>query len=91
VWALFPEQRVGRNSAIYSVPVLHQGGVYFAAGEGQAYAVNQHTRELKWKIRPSKGSELYSSPATDGALFLVVTRASGKFNGEPSLVAISLK
>jgi outer membrane protein assembly factor BamB len=23
--------------------------VYFAAGEGQAYAVNRHTGELKWK------------------------------------------
>lgn len=90
-WQFATDQRDGRNSAIYSVPVLHQGGVYFAAGEGQAYAVNQHTGELKWKVRPSKGSELYCSPATDGALFFVVTRASGKFNGEPSLVAIGLK
>ncbi len=90
-WRFATDQRDGRNSAIYSVPVLHQGGVYFAAGEGQAYAVNQHTGELKWKIRPSKGSELYCSPATDGALFFLVTRAEGKGQVEPSLVAIRLK
>jgi outer membrane protein assembly factor BamB len=90
-WRYATDQREGRNSAIYSVPVLRQGGVYFAAGEGQAYAVNQQTGELKWKIRPSRGSELYCSPASDGALFFLVTRASFKGNGEPSLVALRLK
>jgi outer membrane protein assembly factor BamB len=90
-WRFATELQDRRNSSIYSVPVLHSDGVYFAAGEGQAYAVNQHTGELKWKIRPSRGSETYCSPASDGAFFFVVTRASGKSRGEPSLVAIALK
>lgn len=90
-WRFATDQKDGRNSAIYSVPVLRQDGVYFAAGEGQAYAVNRHTGALKWKVRPSRGSELYCSPATDGALFFLVTRASDKVTGEPSLVAIGPK
>lgn len=85
------DQKDGRSSAIYSVPVLHQNGVYFVAGEGQAYAVNKDTGHLKWKIRPSMGSEMYCSPAMDGATFFVVTRASGQFSGQASLVAIRLK
>jgi outer membrane protein assembly factor BamB len=90
-WRFATDQKDGRNSAIYSVPILHQGNVYFAAGEGQAYAVNQQTGELKWKARPSKGSELYCSPASDGAHFFVVTRADIKGLGEPSLVALRFR
>lgn len=90
-WRFATDLHDGFKSSIYSVPLLHRGGVYFGAGEGQAYAVNQLTGELKWKVRPSRGSELYCSPATDGTFFFVVTRASGKQVGEPSLVAIALK
>lgn len=90
-WRFATDKKDGHNSAIYSVPILHKGGVYFAAGEGHAYAINQHTGKLKWKLRPSKGSELYCSPATDGKLFFLVTRASLKGNGKPSLVAFRIK
>jgi len=90
-WRFATDQRDGRNSAIYSVPLLHKGGVYFAAGEGQSYAVSQDSGELKWKLRPSKGSELYCSPVTDGTRFFLVTRAQDKEHGEPSLVAIGLR
>src|SRR5262245_61442505 len=44
-WRFETDLQDGRKSSIYSVPVLHEGGVYFAAGEGQAYAVNQYTGE----------------------------------------------
>jgi eukaryotic-like serine/threonine-protein kinase len=90
-WRFATDRQDGRASAIYSDPVLRQGGVYFAAGEGQAYGVDRRTGALKWKIRPSDGSELFCSPATDGTLFFLVTRARGKGHGEPSLVAIGLK
>jgi outer membrane protein assembly factor BamB len=53
-WRFATDQTGGRNSAIYSVPVLHEGGVYLAAGDA-AYAINQQTGQLKWKIRPSRG------------------------------------
>jgi outer membrane protein assembly factor BamB len=81
----------GRKSAIYSVPVLRRDSLYFAAGEGQMYAVDRRTGSRKWKIRPSARSELYCSPASDGALLFVTTRAGPEGRGEPSLVAIGLK
>jgi hypothetical protein len=61
------------------------------AGEEQAYAVDQRTGALQWKLRPSEGSELYCSAATDGGLLFVTTRPDHPGNGERSLVAIGLK
>jgi outer membrane protein assembly factor BamB len=90
-WGFATDRRHGRNSAIYSVPVLQGSGVCFAAGEGQAYGVDRDTGALKWKIRPSDGSELFCSPATDGKCFFLVTRARDKEPGRPALVAIGLK
>jgi outer membrane protein assembly factor BamB len=84
----------GGRSAIYSVPILRQGSVYIAAGEGQFYALNAEKGNLRWKLRPSEGSGLYCYPATDGKSFFVVTRPEnehGAVTGVPSLVAISLK
>ncbi len=95
----FAIDRLNGNSAIYSVPILLGARAYFAAGEGQAYAVDRQTGKLKWKARPSKGSDMYCSPASDGALFFFVTRAKSKKVGDPpgptlgapSLVAIGVK
>jgi outer membrane protein assembly factor BamB len=81
----------GTRSAIYSVPLLKQGNICFAAGEGQMYAVDRETGRLKWKIRPSEGSELYCSAATDGTHFFLVTRPRGQEEGEMSLAAIGIK
>lgn len=81
----------GRPSAIYSVPVLRKDVLYFAAGEGQLYAVDRGTGQQKWKIRPAKDSELYCSPASDGALTFVTSRARSRGVGEPSLVAVGVK
>jgi outer membrane protein assembly factor BamB len=90
-WRFATDRRDGRNCAIYSVPVLRRSGVYFAAGEGQAYGVDRDTGALQWKIRPSDESELFCSPATDGECFFLVTRARDRGHGRPSLVAIGLK
>jgi outer membrane protein assembly factor BamB len=81
----------GRKSAIYSVPVLRWSTVCFCAGEGQMYGLDRDTGTLKWKIRPSEGSEQFCSAATDGKLFFVTTRARHKGPGAPSLIAIGLK
>ena len=81
----------GKKSAIYSVPVLRQGAVYFAAGEGQFYAVSVDTGAVRDRLRPEEKSEMYCSPATDGRSFFVTTRPSGKGAGAASLVAIGLK
>lgn len=81
----------GRQSAIYSVPILRRGNVYFAAGEGQMYAIDGNTGKLKWKIRPSEQSEMYCDLATDGMLFFLVTRTRNRGHGEKSLVAVGVK
>jgi outer membrane protein assembly factor BamB len=81
----------GRKSAIYSVPILRRGGVCFAAGEGQAYSVDCESGKLNWKFRPSDGSELFCSPATDGARIFVTSRTGLKGVGAPSLAAIGFK
>jgi eukaryotic-like serine/threonine-protein kinase len=80
----------GRKS-IYSVPVLRGTSVCLCAAEGQMYGLDRDTGKLKWKIRPSEGSELCCSAATDGNLFFVTTRARHKGPGAPSLIAIGLK
>jgi outer membrane protein assembly factor BamB len=80
-----------KKSAIYSVPVLRQGAVYFAAGEGQFYAVTADTGTVRGRVRPEEKSTMYCSAATDGRSFFVTTMPSGKGVGATSLVAISLK
>ncbi len=81
----------GNRSAIYSVPILVRGSVCFTAVEGQTYAVDRDAGTLKWKIRPSAGSELVCTAVAHGPLIFVTSRASGKVNGEPSLLAIRPK
>jgi outer membrane protein assembly factor BamB len=90
-WRFMTDQQDGKNSAIYSIPILRGASVYFAAGEGQAYAVDRSTGESRWKLRPSEGSQMYCSPASDGTLFLLTTRANHLGQGQASLVAIGLK
>lgn len=84
-------QADGRPSPIYSVPLLREGSVCIAAGEGQTYAIDQVAGTLKWKIRPSEGAELFCSPATDGTHIFVVTRPPLNASGGASLVSIGLK
>ncbi|CAM9721953.1 unnamed protein product, partial [Phaeothamnion confervicola] len=56
----------GKPSAICSVPVLRPGAVYFAAGEGQFYAVATDTGAVRGRLRPAERSEMYCSAASDG-------------------------
>jgi outer membrane protein assembly factor BamB len=85
----------GGRSAIYSVPVLRQGAVHIAAGEGQFYALAAETGALRWKLRAEAQSDLFCSPATDGRSYFVTTRPGTRPPGAEadvsSLVAISLK
>ena len=71
------------------VPVLGQGAVYFASGEGQFYAVAADTGTVRGRVRPAEKSTMYCSAATNGRTFFVTT--SGKGTGTASLVGISLK
>jgi outer membrane protein assembly factor BamB len=52
-----------------SSPVVVQGTVYFGSGDGNLYAVDGGTGELKWKFKT--GDVIHASPAyADGTLFV---------------------
>jgi len=68
-----------------SSPVVAEGAVYFGSGDGNLYAVDAATGELRWKFQT--GNVVHSSPAyVDGVLFFgswdsyfyAVVAASGK-------------
>jgi len=51
-----------------SSPVVAQGAVYFGSGDGNLYAVDAATGELRWKFQT--GDVVHASPAyADGVLF----------------------
>jgi len=52
-----------------SSPVMAQGAVYFGSGDGNLYALDAATGELKWKFKT--GDVIHASPAyADGVLFV---------------------
>jgi len=52
-----------------SSPVVVQGVVYFGSGDGNLYALDAATGELKWKFKT--GDVIHASPAyADGVLFV---------------------
>jgi outer membrane protein assembly factor BamB len=52
-----------------SSPVVSQGLVYFGSGDGNVYAVQAATGELKWKFQT--GDVVHASPAlADGVLYI---------------------
>jgi outer membrane protein assembly factor BamB len=81
----------GRNSAIYSVPLLRRQTLAFATGEGQVCVLDRDTGKLKGKVRPSERSEMYCSAVSDGTHLFVVSRRRSRGEGEAALVAIGLR
>ena len=52
-----------------SSPVLGQGAVYFGSGDGNLYALDANSGELKWKFKT--GDVVHASPAyANGVLFV---------------------
>lgn len=52
-----------------SSPVVWNGAVYFGSGDGNVYALNAASGELKWKFKT--GDVVHASPAiADGAVFI---------------------
>jgi outer membrane protein assembly factor BamB len=52
-----------------SSPVVAQGAVYFGSGDGNLYALDSTTGELKWKFKT--GDVVHASPAyADGVLYV---------------------
>jgi outer membrane protein assembly factor BamB len=81
-----------RKSATYSFPILAGKTAYFAVGSGQVYAVDVATSTLRWTLRPSEGSELFTGPTTDGRrIFVTCRRNIGDNKSEHAIIAIGLK
>jgi len=88
VWSYPTEAGDKGNRAIYSAPIVTADAVYFAAGEGQLYAIDRAGGKLLYKLRPSETSELFTNPATDGTRIFLTTRASFDQSGESSVIAV---
>ena len=63
--------------------------VLLAAMPGVVYAVGRGDGKLRWKLRPSLGSELNGALVAIGNRVFVTTRMDGK-NGESGVFAIDL-
>lgn len=82
--------KADRKGMVYSFPILSKDTAYFATGEGQLFAIEIGTAKLRWKLRPSKDSEMFTDPATDGSRIFVTTRPTAPGLGEAALYAIGL-
>ena len=78
-----------RRSAIYSAPIVTSDTVYFAASDGNVYALESTNGKLRWKFKPSAASELFTSPATDGTRIFVKSRRKADKLGENAVFAIA--
>lgn len=88
---LEPPEAKDREGAVYSFPLISGKTIYFAAGStGLLFAFDLESGTMRWKLRPSEGSELFSSPATDGQRLFVTCRQGGNQDqsGENAILVI---
>lgn len=86
-----PSDEVERRAPVYSFPIVANGAVHFAAGDGQFYAVDIRTNELRWKVHTSDRSELFTDPVTDGVRIFVRSRQRSDRQGESAILVIGPK
>lgn len=88
VWR-FQLDRTNGRSPIYCAPLVTiDGDLYIAGMEGQVYCLDAAKGTLRWKVRPSPGSEIDSDLATDGLRLFVTTRPDSNDNGETGIFAL---
>ena len=86
-----PPDEADRTGAVYSFPIIANNTAYFACGSaGQLLAFDIETGNLRWNLRPSENSELFTDPATDGRRIFVSSRKSNG-GGESAIFAIGLE
>ena len=83
-----PPDETDRKGLVYSFPIISQKTAYFPSGSGVFFAVNIETGALRWKLRPSEESELFTCPTTDGRQIFVTSRRGNDKEGEHSILAI---
>ncbi len=86
-----PPDEADRKGAVYSFPIIANQTAYFACGgNGQLFAFDIESGELRWNLCPSENSELFTDPATDGRRIFVTSRPSKK-GGENAIFAIGIE
>ncbi len=83
-----PPDEADRKGLVYSFPIISQQTAYFPSGSGVFFAVNIETGDLRWKLRPSEDSELFTSPVTNGRQIFVTSRKGNDKTGEHAILAI---
>ena len=74
VWSYQTPQSKGTSTAIYSAPLCTEDAVYFGSFDGHLYCLKIDDGRLKWRIQPIQGSEITSSPLTDGRRIVLAIR-----------------
>lgn len=87
VWKFPIEPDARGNKPIYGAPLVLGDTVVLAAMPGVVYAVGRGDGKLRWKLRPSAGSELNGDLVAVGNRLFVTTRMDGK-DGESGVFAI---
>ena len=81
----------GKPYTISSSPLLDAGSACFGSLDGFVYSVKLETGEVRWKVKALEGSEVTSSPVTDGRqVFLSVRADFQKGTGASALVGIGV-
>jgi outer membrane protein assembly factor BamB len=86
-----PPDEADRTGAVYSFPIVTNQTACFASGDGQLFAFDVETGKMRWKLRPSEHSELYTDPVTDGRRIFVTSRRNAKEAGDNAVWAIGVE
>ncbi|MFN0053541.1 MAG: PQQ-binding-like beta-propeller repeat protein [Planctomycetales bacterium] len=79
---------LARDSLHGGGPLLSGRTVYFSIGNGQVYAVDIASGEVRWKLQPSEHSRTHSQLATDGKRLFLLTSQNLQHEGESAIIAI---
>jgi outer membrane protein assembly factor BamB len=88
IWSYQTPGSPGASTAIYSAPLCTEDAVYFGSMDGYLYALRIVDGQLKWRIRPVEGSEITSSPLTDGRRIVLGIRRNSEKQGRHAIVVI---
>lgn len=88
VWNYQTPPEKGTHPAIYSAPVCTEDAVYFGSFDGHLYGLKVADGTLKWRIKTADGSEIFSTPLTDGREFVLTTRRNSEKEGRNAIVVV---
>lgn len=89
VWSYQTPRENGAPPAIYSSPICTEDTVYFGSFDGHLYALKVADGALRWRIKTADGSEVVSTPLTDGREFVLTTRRNFAKKGRNAIVVVS--